>query len=1106
MRLAEKSAAIQMRIQMGRVATALKIQRDERRILKEHADAEQAAAALGVKFDQWRANEVQRIAEAGARNDKRRFDEEVAEAERSAKQQMDLQMRNVAMGVKLRKEEAAEKVRIAKQQAAEEAAASKQAHIDAGIRENMNMVDLNSGSLNLGGLGSLFGMAGGGGIGSMLMGVMGSVASGFVNAMKSAISFVAGIIQTTLGVLLRDLAIGFGNAMRDAWQTALSAAKDSETIITTLTTQGGMEEVQAGNAKTIAEGFEQARASAYNYYEVLRQINVFSPFEQEDIAQIYRTVAAFGIARDTSISVTKGIVDMGSAFSVSAANAERAGNALGKILAREQVTGREMLQLTRSGIPLFADLAQAIGVSANEFYDMAAAGQLNADVVLPALNKVFGEYNGMAEKVSTSTFTGSLAALADVGRYLLSDFFAPLNRETGKTEGLFGALIPVIQEVVSFFTRRDVVQAVQNWGRALGEAAQDAFDWARDAWNWGYNLMVQYGNGILSAAGEVLSALAEIGSAIASWLMPHSPPKILPNIDSWGKETMEVWLRGFTQADANKVFGTLSNELGGLMKSMFKAIGKDADKTVLPSMLMGLNESLGDLVIAYSGGGGLAEAQLRITSMFAGASGIVQDYVSALLRAQDAAEAVGAAERNLADVTKYYEDRLAAIDARIKALQNTQKDIGDQVEVRKLNLILNSAFVSEDRKALARARLEELALTKSKRGIEEERDAKISSAKAAVDAAKLEAEKRNEQLAAAKAMLDFYQQQNDLLNEQAEAIDKLAKAIEKLAKGAGGGGGGAGGGPGLDKSWRRLLPGKGDKPTADWDPFKPWRNKMEEFTEKWNKFTAGLKERWEGFVNTYSVKVFTGANPASESFATVMENSMARVKAAWETLPPSFRESIELGVVVGVKKAADDIGRTWNELLLATQLWKISMAVVFSTLTTLLLVGAQIFAAAMTGDWDGLWGPEGTLAKTARGWKTDMNTLWAGFIKETEEVFGPWYTTFETGWIGFWSNIANVVSEQMYKAVLGLTVQANSIIGQINKVIEAFNSIPTLADIGLLPTISLPNAPVLSKPGTDKSSSTTIINQSTSYNLGVSTNASSQSVQQNFQKMKLLAV
>lgn len=1086
-------------------------------LLKQY-DLEQKNVARGAAQEQKRANALFKQEEK-ARANRAKADAAALAAEQK---RLDAEVRAVE-----RAEDAKFKIRLANEQ-----------KIRAGLQwlngAPQDMMAATTGSVNdLGGpnilktmQGLLSGMVGPGSIlgriGSFVAGGLTGAATAFKDAMGAALNWIGKSIQVTIGVLLRDAALWFVHTIQNGIKTAVDSVAGVERLFISLTTQGTLENQSKG--MNAADAMAAARREAAKYLQVVRELAIYSPFSVSDVQDIYRTYAAYGLTRGEAAKLTRGMIDLSSAFMVTGAEANRASLAVAQIIARGRATGEEIRQLVNSGLPLMTKLQEKLGVTKQEFANMAKEGKLTTEILLPALESLFKEFEGAGRRASMTTFTGLLSSLADIGPMLLQQFFGPINSATGEMEGLFGVLIPRLQQVVDFFTNPRTLGTIKDWGVQFGNAVKSAMDWAfgpiqtdvtkkvkkslnqgQNAASWGYNLMVQYGNGIIRAGREVLKALANIGRMVMKFLKPHSPPLILPDIDDWGRETMEQWLLGFTQADANSVFSTLSSDLGGLMKGLLANV---EDKAVLPGALMGLNEALGDLIKAYSGGTGLADIQSKIVGMFGAAAPVVQNYVTALLNAQTATTAVAAAERNLANVTKYYDNVLAGLDAQIKALQNTQQDITDDVEIRKLNLILNSQFTSADRKAMARARIEELRLTKSKRGIEEERDAKVAAAQAALDAAKLEQDKRNEQLAAAKMMLDFYQQQNDLLNDQSEALKDLAKALKEAAGAAG---------DAID-DLLSLMGGEdpyhGKQKAEKWDIFKPWRDEMTLFSKDWDEFWKGLEQGVNDFNTSYLVTVLTGVNPTSVMVADVTERNIERMKKAWSELPESVKSALLGGAVVGglgaggvsvmgtIGKFNIDLGDAMNLALADVQAAKSGIAMAFTILSTLVLISSAVIKGGVSGNFE-------TMKTEVIGYvqdaKAEVIRLFGAWVVETETVFGPWYDKLHT----MFQNVKTSIVDAMRDAYQQGAGYVNDMIGLINKLIEAYNSIPWLPDVASIEFIEIPS--FQSQPGTpgkgsSGSTSTHTQNITNNYNLSVKTSNDPNLVQKSYNRMKVLGV
>lgn len=79
--------------------------------------------------------------------------------------------------------------------------------------------------------------------------------------------------------------------------------------------------------------------------------------------------------------------------------------------------------------------------------------------------------------------------------------------------------------------------------------------------NSGFNIGASLAQGI-NASGKVLaSALGGIGKLLSFWLAPGSPPRIAPDIDVWGKKTMQEWADSLGEADIAGPVEKLNNKL-----------------------------------------------------------------------------------------------------------------------------------------------------------------------------------------------------------------------------------------------------------------------------------------------------------------------------------------------------------------------------------------------------------------------------------------------------------------------------------------------------------------------------------------------------------------
>lgn len=91
----------------------------------------------------------------------------------------------------------------------------------------------------------------------------------------------------------------------------------------------------------------------------------------------------------------------------------------------------------------------------------------------------------------------------------------------------------------------------------------------QDFVSFGFNIGASLARGIIASGTILGSALKGIGNLLSFFLAPGSPPRIAPELDAWGRETMEEYIRAFGNANVKKALGngltivsnTISQEL-----------------------------------------------------------------------------------------------------------------------------------------------------------------------------------------------------------------------------------------------------------------------------------------------------------------------------------------------------------------------------------------------------------------------------------------------------------------------------------------------------------------------------------------------------------------
>ena len=169
--------------------------------------------------------------------------------------------------------------------------------------------------------------------------------------------------------------------------------------------------------------------------------------------------------------------------------------------------------------------------------------------------------------------------------------------------------------------------------------------------SWGVGIVTQIANGIVSAVSVVVQAINTVAGVIAHWLQPNSPPRALPDIDKWGRETAEVYLQGWTAANPAPYLRGFAGDVADTLRS-FVDVG-DLGEGEAARMLRGIQDLFAEAVAV----GGSDDTIFDRINEAAGEAG---DEVERLARAyvglSSAENKVGSANARLNRVQKTIDD------------------------------------------------------------------------------------------------------------------------------------------------------------------------------------------------------------------------------------------------------------------------------------------------------------------------------------------------------------------------------------------------------------------------------------------------------------------
>jgi phage-related protein len=461
------------------------------------------------------------------------------------------------------------------------------------------------------------------------------------------------------------------------------------------------------------------------------------------------------------------------------------------------------------------------------------------------------KYGGMMQAQST-TFDGMRSNLADwVGaatRIMGAPIFDVLKENLSSLLGTLSSNGPAINAVltsvgtvlanvlggaITFISQTAIPAMVAAWNM-ISPAVRSAWtalqaigivfrDLAQAAQGWGQNIVVQLANGIMAAAASVINSLGYIGGIITEWLMPHSPPKLLPDLDTWGADAATVYMDGWAQGDFS-AFNDLSGQIRQQLESLVD-VGALAPEGVIPA-LMGSRTVIAEIIAEITSVGTVSEDAFGRLAAAAGPAGdvavqLMRGYVSVETAARNVASAqveleaatsrTADAQAYLTSVTAEYDAELAPLNSQLDETRAQLDAVRDAKRLQALEAIVSDETKSEQEREQARLEMQEIQIQNLIDAKEREKAGAVDAAQKTVEAAQAEEraaqnklkaaqaaeQQAQNQYAATQAMIQVQRDNSSLMTEQVELLRSLAEkagGAGSALTGAAGGAGSLGGG------------------------------------------------------------------------------------------------------------------------------------------------------------------------------------------------------------------------------------------------------------------------------------------------------------------------
>ncbi|GAF68960.1 unnamed protein product, partial [marine sediment metagenome] len=350
----------------------------------------------------------------------------------------------------------------------------------------------------------------------------------------------------------------------------------------------------------------------------------------------------------------------------------------------------------------FATTESQLKLLKNQFTDM---GITIGSILLPPLVKLAEYLRAVISKIEQfgRTKGGQLFIKIAVGILLVVAAIGPVIVAFGLLLSAIGFIGLAIAKVIAFFglifgwfgilvipilalgaavagLAIAFIASFRKIEKISGDAAKGLIP---KMWEFGKELILAFARGMAAAMMFVIQVLIGIGRVIAEWLRPGSPPKIAPDLDKWGEEAMNTYLKGWLSAD----FG-IFNDIAGKVEGLLRSMGRKFGDGLIPKII-GSRKAIAEAVNEIKKFGKLTEAAIKKITKAAGkGAGLILDYVEALLEVKKATDLVKESQEELTRINKEYEESLRPLTGRLKEISDRQKEVADNQKIQELMQVL----------------------------------------------------------------------------------------------------------------------------------------------------------------------------------------------------------------------------------------------------------------------------------------------------------------------------------------------------------------------------------------------------------------------------------
>ena len=621
-----------------------------------------------------------------------------------------------------------------------------------------------------------FGSVLGGALGGPLGMALGSAVGG---ALDSTLGKIKSIFTATFELLADTGAKAFGILIEKAMYF-----QDQMVYLDTLVARLGVEE---GAFSTVGEALDSMGDKSDKLLGRIQALALETPYAIDEIIKMFKSLTGRGVDIDRTLETIQSLSDAGAGLALPNYELTRLTQNLVQVATTGKLYERDIYEFGRAGVIVSEMLSKYLNLTIDETKVALKEGAISAEEFIDVFNRYTADkFEGAAERL-TRTITGMTQKLRDLLYFLGRDIFGPLLDELSEPfTKIIDAMIEVSRSGVFEYMGKVFADMFKSIGFITNESVNSIqikifnfLTWLVKSGNkiasYGYKMMLQWGIGLVKGAIEAITKVVSIIASVFSWfLRPQSPPRVLPDIYKWGVETMQEWLRGFTNIDFD-ILNAIQDPLESILSQL------EFKPNQITDILQQFTASFKDALEVFKLTGVIDESFLdQIRSMgyeYGDALANLAELQFELYGAKLAVEAAEAVVKAKEDELELAEDLLETEQERLETAREYYEK--SDVNVRKLVQEYNDLVRSGASKSVLLAKKEEIDAAMGERDIAKEN---IAIAEEKVKQAEDYVDQKRDELDDAQELLDIEKENLEIIQERVDAQEELLNQLLRLTE------------------------------------------------------------------------------------------------------------------------------------------------------------------------------------------------------------------------------------------------------------------------------------------------------------------------------------